>query len=54
MKKILMLLLTNVTFVHVLNSQTLIQQIEEAYSALDSISYIENWQSDILEDVWYS
>jgi hypothetical protein len=29
-------------FVHISNSQTLIQQIEDAYSALDSTSYIEN------------
>jgi len=42
MKKILLILLINTVFVHILNSQTLIQQIEDAYNALDTVSYIEN------------
>ena len=37
-----LILLTNVIFVYTSYSQTLIQQIENAYSALDSVSYIEN------------
>ena len=42
MRKIFLILLTNVMFVPISNSQTLIQQIENAYNALDSVSYIEN------------
>jgi hypothetical protein len=42
MKKIFVILLTNAMSVHISNSQTLIQQIENAYNALDSTSYIEN------------
>jgi hypothetical protein len=37
-----MILLLNVLFIHTLSSQTLIQQVEKAYNALDSTSYIEN------------
>jgi len=42
MKKICIILLLNRLFVHTLVSQTLIQQIENAYNTLDSIVYIEN------------
>nr|WP_221410769.1 hypothetical protein [Ornithobacterium rhinotracheale] len=42
MKKIYIMLLINSFFVHTLSSQTLIQQIENAYNTLDSASYIEN------------
>jgi hypothetical protein len=41
MKKIFIIVLLNSLFVHILNSQTLIQQIENAYNALDTVSYIE-------------
>ena len=40
--KICITLLLNSLFVHTLSSQTLIQQIEDAYNALDSVSYVEN------------
>jgi hypothetical protein len=42
MKNILAILLINAMSVHVSGSQTLIQQIENAYNALDTASYIEN------------
>ena len=42
LKKTCMVLLFNSLFAHTLFSQTLIQQIENAYNALDSISYNEN------------
>lgn len=42
MKKIYTILLINVIFIHISNSQTLIQQIENAYNALDTVFYIEN------------
>ncbi|MDR1055780.1 MAG: hypothetical protein LBL90_08165 [Prevotellaceae bacterium] len=42
MKRILIILLTHGLFVHMLNSQTLNQQIEEAYKSLDTLSCIEN------------
>jgi hypothetical protein len=41
MRKICIILLSSF-FVHTLNSQILIQQIENAYNALDSASYIDN------------
>lgn len=42
MKKICIILLFDGLFICTLGSQTLIQQIENAYNALDSTSYIEN------------
>lgn len=42
MKKICIMLLLNSVFAHALSSQLLIQQIENFYNALDSVSYIDN------------
>lgn len=42
MKRLFIILLISSLFINNLNCQTLIQQIEYAYSVLDSISYIEN------------
>ncbi|MDR1055779.1 MAG: hypothetical protein LBL90_08160 [Prevotellaceae bacterium] len=51
MKRILIILLTHGLFVHMLNSQPLIQQIEEAYKSLDSFSYIENVKLSFMEEM---
>ena len=42
MKKMFLFLLLSAMFVPVSDSQTLIQQIENAYNTLDSVSYIED------------
>ena len=42
MKRILIILLAESLLVHVLSAQTLLEKIENAYNALDSVSYIEN------------
>lgn len=42
MKKFFIVLMVNCLFIHTLSSQSLIQQIENAYNSLDTISYIEN------------
>jgi hypothetical protein len=41
MKQIFIIILLNSLFANISNSQTLLQQIEQAYSKLDSVSYIE-------------
>ncbi|MDO4783432.1 MAG: hypothetical protein Q4A09_09490, partial [Capnocytophaga felis] len=42
MRRLYVIFLINGLFICSLTSQTLIQQIEEIYSKLDSVSYIEN------------
>jgi len=42
MKKIFIMLLLNGLLIHTLSSQTLLQQIENTYNALDSVFYIDN------------
>lgn len=42
MKKIFLILLINAMSAHISSSQTLIQQIENAYNVLDTVSYIED------------
>jgi len=51
MKKGFVLLLLNCLFIHTVFSQTLIQRIEDAYNALDSISYIEKIISAFKEKI---
>jgi hypothetical protein len=42
MKKILIIMMIKSLFVHVLSGQSLVQQIHEAYNALDSVMYIKD------------
>ena len=42
MKKMLLTFLLSGTFVYMLPGQTLVQQIEEAYSSIDTCSYLDN------------
>jgi hypothetical protein len=51
MKKIFIILLINAMSVHISNSQTLCQQIENAYNVLDSVSYIEDIIFSYREDL---
>ena len=55
MRNIFIIILINGLFAHTLFSQTLIQQIENAYNSLDSISYIENIMLSFRKEVeeWY-
>jgi len=51
MKKTFIILLFICSSVKILSSQTLIQQIENAYNSLDSVSYLENVMLSYKEDL---
>jgi hypothetical protein len=49
-KQIFIIILLNSLFANILNSQTLLQQIEQAYSKLDSVLYIEKLRLSFKEN----